>query len=187
MRGYARVATHQKLHHEDPSGFWKLIRTGESLPVVGQQILFVYDIRGTSAELWHKVFTRIANGDPYRITNDQLERDGKVLGGAPGAMLAETFKLPTEEYRPSTHVDVVEEVGFDEVMQEHWIAVRPSRSMLGRSFDSESIIYWAPFPTAPDTYTERQYQSDTDGLRTCEQRVRDRWAARKSRRAGDDV
>lgn len=177
-----RARTHPKLHHEDPSGFWKLIRTGTELPVVGQQILFVYDIRGTSEELRHNLLARIANGDPYRLTNDLLEQNGKVLGGAPGAMLAETFKLPTEEYKPTTYAGTVDEVAFDEVMQEHWIAVASGPSAWSKRFSPDCIVYWAPFPMAPDTYTPRPTEfSHTEGLRAREQTIRDRWQSRKLR------
>lgn len=46
-----------KLHHPDPSGFWKLVRAGVELPVPGQVILYVYDIRGTHSELRHELFS----------------------------------------------------------------------------------------------------------------------------------
>lgn len=178
-----RAKDHPKLHHEDPSGFWRLVRTGESLPEVGQQILFVYDIRGTADEAFHNVLAKIADNDPYRITNDRLEREGKVLGGAPGALLAETFKLPTTACQPSTHSGVVDEVGFDEVMHEHWIAIRTRATVWTRYFNPESIIYWAPYPAAPDTYTPRPDEfSHTSGLAAREQNTRDRWEARRLNR-----
>lgn len=141
-----------KLHHEDPTGFWKLVRTGKELPEIGQQILFVYDLRGTEAELRHQMFTRIANGDPYRITNEAPNN----LPAAVAGLNAELFKLPTKPAAPKTVVGVVEDLGFDEVLQEHYITIASRGNVWSAYYASEHIIYWAPLPTPADTFTPRE-------------------------------
>lgn len=140
-----------KLHHEDPAGFWKLVRTGKELPEIGQQILFVHDLRGTEAELRHRMFEKIANGDPYRITNETPNNLPAEVAG----LHAELFKLPTKPAMPKTVVGIVEDLGFDEVLQEHYISVRNSNAVWGSHHASEHIVYWAPLPLPADTYTPR--------------------------------
>lgn len=165
-----RVRDLPKLHHEDPTGFWQLVRTGKSLPKPGEQILYVYDIRGTSAELRHGLLMNIAKGNPYQLT------DGVPTKLPPGvqALHAELFRLPTEGFKPETHVGVVDQVGFDEIMQEHWISVRSGASVWSKHHASEHIVHWAPLPAPINTYTPREGDlADlyyTDGLYVREER-----------------
>lgn len=162
-----------KLHYEDPTGFWRLIRTGVSLPEVGQQILYVYDIRGTEAELRHGMFMKIAKGNPYQLTDGVPTTMPKAVYG----MHAELFRLPVEGFKPETFIGVVAEVGFDEILQEHWITVRGANNVWSRHHASEHIVYWAPIPAPINTYTPREGDlADlyyTDGMYQRESRERD--------------
>jgi hypothetical protein len=162
-----------KLFNGDPSGYWKLVRDGKELPVVGQQILYVYDIRGTASELRHKMFVNIAAGNPYRVTDEAPSR----LPHGVQALHAELFRLPTEGFKPETHIGVVSELGFDEVLQEHWIAIKSGNSFWSRYHAPEHIIHWAPIPAPVNTYvpregdladvyyTDRLYELDEHALR----------------------
>lgn len=154
-----RVRDFAKLHHPDPSGFWNLVRTGEKLPKVGEQILFVKDIRGTSAELTEQLFVRIANGDPYRCGLVNKKKPGEKVYEHE-VLIDEALKLPTEVSPPRTRVGIVEEVGFNEIFQEWYITIQAERGWPGFHIDPCHIIYWAPFPAAPDTYTPRTGDDD---------------------------
>lgn len=169
-----------KLHHPDPSGFWNLVRTGEKLPVIDQQILFVYDIRGTADELRYNLLHSIAKGDPYRLTNGNESLNSLPPGVA--ALNAELFKLPTTPAGPKTLEGYVNEVGFDEVLQEHWISIKTKDNVWSPCYNPDCIVYWAPFPTAPNTFTPRDEDEydlyRTDKLRFREQDIRDRLESR---------
>jgi len=143
-----------KMHHEDPSGFWKLVRTGKELPVIGQRILFVHDIRGTPDDWRRNILVNISKGDPYKITNDALERGTMPrLPRAVEALQAEVLKLPTEEYQPETRVGVVEQIKYYQALDQWEIYVEQPRGFWSPYVSPEHIVYWAPFPTAPNTYT----------------------------------
>lgn len=145
------------MHHEDPSGFWKLVRTGKELPSIGQRILFVHDIRGTPDEWRRNILVNISKGDPYKITNDALERGTMPrlprLPRAVEALQAEMFKLPTNEYQPETRVGIVQEIKYCQALDEWEIHVEQPRGQWSTGVYAEHIVYWAPFPAAPNTYT----------------------------------
>lgn len=152
MGGNMRVNELPKLHHEDPTGFWKLVRTGKDLPIPGQQILYVYDIRGTGAELRHGMLMKIAKGNPYQLTDGVPTTMPKAVYG----LHAELFRLPVEGFKPETFVGVVHEVGFDEILQEYWISLQSGNSVWSRSHASEHVVYWAPIPAPINTFTPRK-------------------------------
>lgn len=177
---HLRVRDFAKIHHHDPSGFWNLVRTGEKLPQAGDTILFVYDIRGTEAELRRNLFRKISEGDPYKIANDAAAK-----GKRTDPLIAEFFKLPVDEYKPSTHVGVVEKVEFDEILQQWLIFIDNRHASVWTSYyDCECIVYWAPFPEPPNTYTERGDDQDLHYLRGMmmrERRVQDYLERRRLR------
>jgi hypothetical protein len=168
-----RARDFSKLHHADPSGFWNLVRTGEKLPKPGDKILYVYDIRGSSDETFHELLVKISDGDKYKICRDSLD---KPMVYEHDLVLAEVLKLPTEQYKPETRHGIVANVGFDSVLQEHFIEMRCNPSILSWPPNPDYIVYWAPMPTAPDTYTPRWDDEDGyyfAGQRSREQRVLD--------------
>lgn len=172
-----------KLHGEDPSGFWKLIRTGKELPQVDELILYVEDIRGTSAECQHDLLVSISGGDKYHVHNKAVERGEKSCGvRAVDNLIAEVFKLPTTGARPITRVGVVESVDFDETSQEWFIQIVRDRNVYKHQVSSEHIIYWAPYPLPADTYVEREGDFQdiywTSGLYRRETDARERWQRR---------
>jgi hypothetical protein len=172
-----RAREFSKLHHEDPSGFWRLVRTGKSLPAVGDVVMYVHDIRGTEEELRHDLLVKVSKGDPYHIVNSAIE-SGRMDGRQKIThMIAEAFVLPTEPAKAWSKIGTVEYVDFDETLQEWYIGI------VGRI--TECIVYWAPIPAPPDTYTPRSddqdqwYFSEMVGR---ERRIRDRLESRKYRR-----
>ena len=182
-----RASQYPKLHHPDPSGFWHLVRTGEHLPVVDQQILYVVDVRGTTQELHDKLLARIADGDPYRCSSlrEKVEAGAKVFEHE--VMIAELLKLPTKVRPPATKVGVVEDVQFDPVLKEWYICVKSSRGWPGFNTDPDHIVYWAPMPTPPNTYTARS-DDDADAFRAArsrEMRVQDYLETRRYRKNHD--
>lgn len=181
-----RAKDYPKLHHPDPLGFWKLVRIGEELPAVGQRILYVHDIRGTNDELHHNLMVRIAEGDPYRCGIVAQKKPGDKVQQHE-AMIDELLKLPTKQYQPETRVGVVDEVAFDEVLGEWYISVRTERGWPGFSVNPDHIVYWAPFPSPPNTYTERPDDFEHlsfEGQRTREVNIRDYLESRKHRKRG---
>ncbi len=176
-----------RTHHEDPSGFWKLVRTGAELPVIGEQILFVYDARETADEWRYNTLVNISTGDPYKITNDAIERGTMPrLPRAVEALQAEVFRLPVKEYEPSTHVGVVDAIGYCKALDEYWISVESSRSFWGKHFSSEHIKYWAPFPKAPqNAFTPTPDEigaSCAYGIRNRDFEIQERWDYRRQQR-----
>lgn len=179
-----KAAEYPKLHHEDPSGFWNLVRTGKKLPAPGQRILYVHDIRGTRDEARYNLLISIAGGNPYK--------HGIVAKKQPGqkvyeheVLLDELLKLPTAEYKPETRVGIVESVEYDKVLEEWYILLRAERGWPIGSVDPDHIVYWAPFPEAPNTYTPRPdnpYIIDFDAQRLRETRVQDYLELRAARR-----
>lgn len=143
-----------KLHHKDPSGEWNLVRMGINRPQVGQEILFVKDIRGTTDELTYNNLVKVSEGDPYKITNDALREGKRVLGGAVGDVMAEMFKLPTKAYKPTVHFGKVVSVNFDIISEEWWIDVAPPHEFMAH-VKPEHIVYWKPLGEAPETFTPR--------------------------------
>lgn len=177
-----RASDFPKLHHPDPSGFWNLVRTGEKLPKVGDQILYVVDIRGTIQELHEQMLVRIAHGDPYRCGITRNKKPGDRVYEHE-VMIDEILKLPIKVSPPKTKVGIVQSVEFDKVLQEWWISVEPSRGWPGFNTDPDHIVYWAPIPTPPDTYTART-DDDTDSFRsarTREMRIHDYLESRRYR------
>lgn len=180
-----RARDYPKIHHPDPSGFWHLVRTGEMLPAVGDRILYVHDIRGTSQELHRNMMVRIANGDPYKCSGlkEKLEAGQKIYEHE--VMLAELLKLPVNEYKPETRIGVVETVEYDTVLREWWITIQRERGWPALNVDPDHIIYWAPFPTPPDTYTVRPddfEQIGFDAQRGREWRIKEYLDSRAARR-----
>lgn len=97
----------------------------------------------------------ISKGDPYKIANDAA-----AAGKRTDPMIAELFKLPVDEYQPSTHVGVVDFVQFDASTKGWIIGVDNKHARVWGHYDCECIVYWAPFPTAPNTYTPRPDDQD---------------------------
>lgn len=180
-----RARTFSKLHHPDPSGFWNLVRTGEKLPVEGQQILYVLDVRGTDDELHQQLMAKIANGDPYRCGIVAQKKEGDKIFEHE-VMIDELLKLPTEVSPPKTMIGVVEKVEFDSVMGDWIIFVYADRGWPGFSKNPDHIVYWAPMPTPPNTYTPRTGDDDDlwyyNGRRSREQRVLDYLETRRYRK-----
>lgn len=55
-----------KTHFPTNDG-WILVRDGKNLPVEGQEILFVNDIRGTQEEFHHDVIVRLGNEQSLKV------------------------------------------------------------------------------------------------------------------------
>lgn len=177
-----------KLHHPDPSGFWNLVRSGGKLPVVGQQILYVVDIRGTKEESFQQLLTRVADGDPYRCGIIAKKQEGDKIYEHE-VMLDELLKLPTKVTPPESRVGIVEAVEFDKVLQEWYISVQSSRGWPGFNTNPDHIVYWAPMPTPPNTYTARDDATEDlwsfNHQRGREQRVVDYLETRQHRKNHD--
>jgi hypothetical protein len=116
----------------------------------------------------------------YRIANDAAAE-----GKRTDPLIGELFKLPVDEYKPSTHVGVVNYVEFDGSRQEWFVGVDNKHAAVwGPYYDCECIVYWAPFPTAPNTYTPRGEDQDLwyyTGVVQHERRIFDYLESRKLR------
>jgi hypothetical protein len=49
---------------------------------------------------------------------------------------------------------VVESVFFDPVLNEHQILIKQDKGFWAKFYSPDNVIYWAPIPEAPDTYSE---------------------------------
>jgi hypothetical protein len=177
MRNQKRARDFAKIHHEDPSGFWKLVATGKELPEVGQQILYVVDIRGHKDELMHNLLAKIADGDPYHVINKAV-KDGRMRHDKFATMMASVFELPVDPAKANSHVGIVDHVEYDATLQEWYIGVRHRIT--------ECIIYWSPIPRPPNTYTPRDEDVEDlhmfESARSREVYIRDRLESRRLRR-----
>jgi hypothetical protein len=82
---------------------------------------------------------------------------------------------------------VVDKVYFDPILQEHKISIVHERGFWARNYSPDAIIYWAPIPEAPDTFTEAPDDEDQlhkNYIIDRELRIHEYLEKRKSRNKG---